>query len=203
VAVSPAKQPAKKTPGKPLAARKPRADAERNRQRLLEAAKASFARSGAATSLEEIAREAGVGIGTLYRHFPTRDALVEQVYRDALDRLSEDAERLAKSHPPVEALRQWMLLFIDYIATKKLMADLLAGMAGGSAALYAQSGPRLRAAIGSLVDRARKSGDIQFKGEPFDLLMAVGGLGYGTPAPGWEARAKQMVDILIAGLKRN
>jgi AcrR family transcriptional regulator len=193
VAVSPAKQPP----------RKPRADAERNRQRLLEAAKASFAKSGAATSLEEIAREAGVGIGTLYRHFPTRDALVEQVYRDALDRLSGDAERLAQAHPPVEALRQWLLLFIDYISTKKLMADLLAGMAGGPAALYAQSGPRLRAAIGNLVDRAKKNGDIQFKGEPFDLLMAVGGLGYGNAAPGWEARAKQMVDILIAGLKRS
>jgi AcrR family transcriptional regulator len=170
--------------------------------RLLEVAKTSFATSGAATSLEEIAREAGVGIGTLYRHFPTRDALVEQVYRDALDRLAEDAERLSKSHPPVEALRQWLLLFIDYISTKKLMADLLAAMAGGPAALYAQSGPKLRAAIGTLVDRAKASGEIAFKGEPFDLLMAVGGLGYGNAAPGWEKRAKQMVDVLIAGLKR-
>jgi AcrR family transcriptional regulator len=92
VAVSPARSPR---------SRKPRADAERNRQRLLEAAKACFAESGAATSLEEIARAAGVGIGTLYRHFPTRDALVEQVYRDALDRLSADADRLMKTHPPV------------------------------------------------------------------------------------------------------
>jgi AcrR family transcriptional regulator len=192
VAVSPVKQPV----------RKPRADGERNRQRLLDAAKACFAKSGAATSLEEIAREADVGIGTLYRHFPTRDALVEQVYRDALDRLAEDAERLSKSYPPVEALRQWMLLFIDYISTKKLMADLLAAMAGGPAALYAQSGPKLRAAIGALVDRAKASGDIQFQGEPFDLLMAVGGLGSGNPAPDWEKRATQMVDILIAGLKR-
>jgi AcrR family transcriptional regulator len=181
--------------------RKPRADAERNRQRLLEAAKASFAKSGAATSLEEIARVAGVGIGTLYRHFPTRDALVEEVYRDALNRLSDDAERLAKSHPPVEALRQWLLLFIDYISTKKLMADLLATLTGGPAALYAASGPRLRAAIGSLVDRAKANGDIQFDGEPFDLLMAVGGLGYGNATPGWEDRARRMADILIAGLQ--
>jgi AcrR family transcriptional regulator len=189
------------SPAKP-AARKPRADAERNRRRLLAAAKVSFAKSGGATSLEEIARAAGVGIGTLYRHFPTRDALVEQVYRDALDRLAEDAGRLSKAHPPVEALRRWMLLFIDYISTKKLMADLLAAMAGGPAALYAQSGPKLRAAIGALVDRAKASGEIEFKGEPFDLLMAVGGLGYGTPIPGWEKRAKQMVDVLIAGLQR-
>jgi AcrR family transcriptional regulator len=182
--------------------RKPRADAERNRQRVLEAAKASFAKSGAATSLEEIARVAGVGIGTLYRHFPTRDALVEQVYRDALDRLSADAERLTQTHPPIEALRQWLLLFIDYISTKKLMADLLATLAGGPAALYAASGPRLKGAIADLVDRAKANGDIQFEGEPFDLLMAVGGLGYGNAAPGWETRARQMVDILIAGLKR-
>jgi hypothetical protein len=82
------------------------------------------------------------------------------------------------------------------------MADLLAAMAGGPAALYAQSGPKLRAAIGALVDRAKASGDIQFQGEPFDLLMAVGGLGSGNPAPDWEKRATQMVDILIAGLKR-
>jgi AcrR family transcriptional regulator len=183
--------------------RKPRADAERNRQLLLEAAKACFTKTGAATSLEEIARTAGVGIGTLYRHFPTREALVEQVYRDALDRLSADAERLSAMHPPVEALRQWLLLFIDYISTKKLMADLLATLAGGAAALYASTGPRLRAAIGSLVERAKANGDIQFEGEPFDLLMAVGGLGYGNATPGWELRARQMVDILITGLTRN
>ena len=193
MAVSPARSPR---------SRKPRADAARNRQRLLEAAKACFAESGAATSLEEIARTAGVGIGTLYRHFPTRDALVEQVYRDALDRLSADADRLMKMHPPVEALRQWLLLFIDYISTKKLMADLLASLAGGPAALYAQSGPRLKSAIAGLVDHAKARGDIRFQGEPFDLLMAVGGLGYGNAAPGWEKRARQMVDILIAGLKR-
>ena len=183
--------------------RKPRSDAARNRQRLLEAAKASFARSGAASSLEEIARAAEVGIGTLYRHFPTRDALVEAVYRDALERLSEDADRLSKAHPPLEALRQWLLLFIDYISTKKLMADLLAGLAGGAAALYATSGPRLESAIRGLVDRAVANGDIRADVEPFDLLRAVGGLGMGNAAPGWEARARQMVDILIAGLKRH
>jgi hypothetical protein len=99
-------------------------------------------------------------------------------------------------------LRQWLLLFIDYISTKKLMADLLASLAGGPAALYAQSGPRLKSAIAGLVDHAKARGDIRFQGEPFDLLMAVGGLGYGNAAPGWEKRARQMVDILIAGLKR-
>jgi AcrR family transcriptional regulator len=191
------------------AGRKPRADGERNRRRLLEAAKASFAKSGAATTLEEVARVAGVGIGTLYRHFPTREALVEQVYRDALDRLSVDAERLMKDAPPVEALRQWLFLFIDYISTKKLMHDLLATLSGGGAALHAAAGtgPRLETAIGSLVKRAQASGDIKEDVVPFDLLLAIGGLsfapGAARAAPGWQARARQMVDILIAGVKRS
>jgi AcrR family transcriptional regulator len=184
-------------------ARKPRADAERNRQRLLDAAKASFAKSGAATSLEEVARTAGVGIGTLYRHFPTRDALVEAVYRDALDRLSADADRLMKDETPIEALRQWLLLFIDYISTKKLMMDLLATLGGDAAALKASTKSRLDAAIVGLVDRAKANGDIQKDVVPIDLLFAIGGLAYVNPATDWESRARKMVDILIAGVKRS
>jgi AcrR family transcriptional regulator len=184
-------------------ARKPRADAERNRQRLLEAAKASFAKSGAATSLEEVARTAGVGIGTLYRHFPTRDALVEHVYRDAQERLFADAERLTKTHPPLEALRQWLLLFVDYIATKKLMADLVATLGAAAATLHASTKSRLEAAINSLVDRAKANGDINPDVVPIDLLFAIGGLAYVSPASDWETRARKMIDILIAGVKRS
>jgi AcrR family transcriptional regulator len=200
VARSPAPKPRFEA-GAP-AVRKLRADAERNRQLLLDAAKASFAKSGAATSLEEVARTAGVGIGTLYRHFPTRDALVEAVYRDALDRLSSDAERLTRDAPPIEALRQWLLLFIDYISTKKLMMDLLATLGGDAAALKASTKSRLEAAIVGLVDRAKASGDIQPDVVPIDLLFAIGGLAYVNPATDWESRARKMVDILIAGVKR-
>ncbi|MDQ7249163.1 TetR/AcrR family transcriptional regulator [Dongia sedimenti] len=189
-------------PGLKPEGRKPRADGERNRQRLLDAAKASFAKSGATTSLEEVARTAGVGIGTLYRHFPTRDALVEHVYRDALERLAVDAERLMKDETPLEALRQWLLLFVDYIATKKLMHDLLATLAGGAAALQAQTKPRLENAITSLVDRAKASGDIKSDVAPFDLLFAIGGLAYMGTGSEWESRGRKMVDILIAGVKR-
>jgi AcrR family transcriptional regulator len=192
------KPPAVKSP----AARKPRADAERNRQRLIEAAKVCFAQSAGATTLEEVAREAGVGIGTLYRHFPTREALVEQVYREALSRLAADAERLAKEQPPVEALRQWLLLFVDYIATKKLMHDLLATVAGGAAALYAQTKSQLESAATTLVERAKESGEIKREVAPFDLLFALAGLAYVGPASDWQPRARQMVDILIAGIKR-
>ena len=200
MARSPAPKPRPKS--EPPVARKPRADAERNRVRLLQAAKASFAKSGAATSLEEVARAAGVGIGTLYRHFPTRDALVEHVYRDALERLAADAERLTRDEAPLEALRQWLLLFVDYIATKKLMHDLLATLGGGAAALQAQTKPRLEGAITSLVDRAKAGGDIKNDVAPLDLLFAIGGLAYMGTGSQWESRGRKMVDILIAGIKR-
>ena len=188
----------------PSKSRKPRADAVRNRQRLLAVAKACFAKSGGATTLEEIARAAGVGIGTLYRHFPTRDALVEQVYRDALERLGEAADHLIETQPPVEALRQWLLLFVDYIATKKLMASLLAALAGGPDALYAASRSTLRTSIAKLVDNAVASGEIRPAAvAPFDLLRAIGALAHANPEPGWETSARQMVDILLAGMRRS
>ena len=106
----------------PGAARKPRADAQRNRDGLLEAAKAAFAEVGPEASLDEIARRARVGIGTLYRHFPTRDAIVEAVYRREVQQLADAAPRLIESLPPAEALRAWMRLFIDYIAAKRVIA---------------------------------------------------------------------------------
>jgi AcrR family transcriptional regulator len=116
----------------PGAVRKPRADARRNRDGLLEAAKATFAEVGAEASLDEIARRAGVGIGTLYRHFPTRDAVVEAVYRREVQQLADAAPRLIESMAPAEALRAWMRLFIDYIAAKKVIAPALkSSVAGG------------------------------------------------------------------------
>ena len=205
MARSPAAKPRSEGKARPEASpagRKPRADAARNRALLLETAKACFARSGGATTLEEVARAAGVGIGTLYRHFPTRDALVEQVYRDALERLAADAERLSKEKPPLEALRQWLFLFVDYIATKKLMHDLIATLGGGAAALQAQTKPRLEGAITALVDRAKATGAIKAEVAPFDLLFAIGGLAYIGTGSDWVPRGRQMADILIAGIKR-
>src|ERR1700749_3521018 len=105
-----------------IAPRKPRTDAQRNRERILEVAKEAFTRSGANTSLDDIAKQAGVGAGTLYRHFPTRDALLEAVYRVEVEKLAAAERELSVKLPPVEALRAWMLLFVDYIATKQLIA---------------------------------------------------------------------------------
>src|ERR1700761_4247480 len=181
--------------------RRPRADAERNRARLLETAKAAFAEKGSAASLDEIARTAGVGAGTLSRHFPTRDALVAAVYRNETEQLVSAADRLAEMQPPVAALREWLLLFVDYIATKHGMSELLNSMVGGTSELYSASTAQMTLAISKLVDRAVASGDIRLDLDPLDLLRALAGvanIGLGSDG---ERAAKRLVDILIAGVR--
>ncbi len=112
--------------------RKPRADAQRNRERILEVAKEVFTRDGATASLDDIARQAGIGPGTLYRHFPTRDTLIEAVYRSEVEKLAAAEQRFAANMPPLEALRAWMLLFIDQVSEKKLIIPAMDTVAGGS-----------------------------------------------------------------------
>ena len=185
----------------PAAVRKPRADAERNRIRLLETAKAAFAKKGSGASLDEIARTAGVGAGTLYRHFPTRDALVAAVYRNETEQLVVAATRLAETHPPVMALREWLLLFVDYIATKHGMSEVLNSIVGGTSDLYSASTAQVKQAMAKLVDRAVASGDIRLDLDPLDLLRALAGvanIGLGLDG---ERAAKNLVDILIAGVR--
>jgi AcrR family transcriptional regulator len=182
-------------------ARKPRADGQRNRERLIEAAKAAFADVGADVSLEEIARRAGVGIGTLYRHFPTRDAIVAAVYRREVQQLAEAAERLLASEPAGKALHQWMRVFVDYIATKKVLASALASMVGGATELYTASGVLISDAMTLLVTRAAAAGDIRADADPADLLRALVGFTYGATGPGWQASALRLIDILMDGLR--
>jgi AcrR family transcriptional regulator len=182
-------------------ARKPRADAERNRLRLLEAAKSAFAAKSPDVSLEEIAQSAGVGIGTLYRHFPNRDALIAAVYRNETEQLAQAARRLAGEKPPVVALREWMLVFIGYIATKQGMYPALNSLAGGTSDLYAVSGKQIRESIGMLIDRAVESGEIRLDMDPLDLLRAVAAVANASAGANWKAAATRLVDILIAGLK--
>ena len=129
------------------ARRKPRTDAQRNRERILEVAKEAFARSGANTSLDDIAKQAGVGAGTLYRHFPTRDALLEAVYRTEVEKLAAAERKLAQDLPPIEALRAWMLLFVDYIATKQIIAPALNTLVGGPSKVYEASRAQITGAI--------------------------------------------------------
>jgi AcrR family transcriptional regulator len=181
------------------ARRRPRADASRNRELLIATAKAMFTEGNLEVRLDEVARRAGLGIGTLYRHFPTRDALIEAIYRADVEALSEAAARFAATLPPVEALRAWMCLFVDYIAAKKLIAPALNAMVGGPDELYARSVDLIKNAIGTLAGRAVAAGDMRPDLDPFDLLRALAGVANVASSPGWEASAKRLVDILIAG----
>ena len=181
------------------AGRKPRSDAQRNRGRILEVAKEAFARSGANTSLDDIAKQAEVGAGTLYRHFPTRDALLEAVYRAEVEKLAAAERELSGKLPPVEALRAWMLLFVDYIAAKQIIASTLNTLVGGPSKVYEGSRAQIQGAIETLVKRAIKSGDIRGDLEPFDLLRALIGVSNVATGPDWQESARRLVDILIKG----
>lgn len=181
------------------APRKPRTDAQRNRDRILEVAKEAFAKSGANASLDDIAKQAGVGPGTLYRHFPTREALIEAVYHTEVDKLAAAERELSGKLPPVEALRAWMLLFVDYIATKQIIAPALNTLVGGPSKLYERSRAQVQGAIQALVNRAIQSGDIRKDLEPFDLLRALVGVSNVASGPDWRQSAKRLVDILITG----
>jgi AcrR family transcriptional regulator len=179
--------------------RKPRTDAQRNRERVLEVAQAAFTRSGADASLDDIAKQAGVGPGTLYRHFPTRDALIEAVYHTEVEKLAAAQRELSANLPPIEALRAWMMLFVDYIATKQIIASALNSVVGGPSRLYDSSRVQVTGAIDALVKTAMKSGDIRKDLEPFDLLRALIGVSNVATGPDWQESARRLVDILIKG----
>jgi AcrR family transcriptional regulator len=181
------------------APRKPRADAQRNRERILEIAKDAFTRSGANISLDGVARQACIGAGTLYRHFPTRDALLEAVYRSEVEKLAAAEGKFAATMPPVEALRAWMLLFVEYIAAKQIIAPALNTLVGGPSKLFEASSSLIKGAINALVQRAVESGDMRPDLDPFDLLRALVGVSNVASGPDWAQSAKRLVEILILG----
>ena len=182
--------------------RKPRTDAQRNRERILEAAKDAFTRYGANASLDDIARQAVVGPGTLYRHFPTRDALIEGVYHSEVEKIAAAGRRLSEEKPPLEALRGWMLLFVDHIAAKLIIVPALNSIVGGASKLYEGSRARINGTIDSLVKRAIKSGDLRKDVEASDLLRAMIGVAHTANDPDWQRSARRLVDILIAGSRQ-
>jgi len=181
--------------------RKPRADAQRNRERLLKAATAVFGAGGAEASLEAVAKRAGVGIGTLYRHFPTREALFEAVYRHEVDQLSELAEQLEHEADPVEALRRWLRSNVEFVATKKGMSAALALAMHNVSDLQAYSFDRLTKAVGALLERAIAAGAIRRDVGPEDLLRALIGMCLLHDQPGWQASVMRMLDVLVDGLR--
>jgi AcrR family transcriptional regulator len=181
------------------AARKPRTDGLSNRARILEVAKEAFTRSGANTSLDDIAKQAGVGAGTLYRHFPTRDELLQAVYRTEVEKLAAAERKFAETLPPVEALRAWLLLFVDYVATKQIIAPALNTLAGGPSKMFEASYAQVWEAVRALVKRAIKSGDIRKDLDPIDLLRALIGVANAAANPDRQQSARRLVDILVIG----
>jgi AcrR family transcriptional regulator len=181
--------------------RKPRADALRNRERVLEAAKTVFSAGGSEASLEAVAREAGVGIGTLYRHFPTREALYEAVYRREVEQLGELAQQLKSEAEPVEALRRWLRANVEFVATKKGMAAALALAAGPPSELSAFSYERLTKAVAVLLAHAVAAGEIRADVGPEDLLRTLVGMCLLHDQPGWQASVIRMLDVLVDGLR--
>jgi AcrR family transcriptional regulator len=182
--------------------RKPRADAVRNRERVLEAAKAVFSAGGPDASLEAVARAAGVGIGTLYRHFPTREALFEAVYRREVQQLADLAEELKQAGKPIDALRHWMRSNVKFVATKKGMSAALALAAYKNSELFSFSFDRLTRAVGGLLDRAIAAGEIRDDISPEDLLRALIGMCYLHDQPGWQTSVLRLVDVFIDGLRK-
>jgi AcrR family transcriptional regulator len=149
--------------------------------------------------MDEIAKGAKIGPGTLYRHFPTRDELLAAVYITEVKKLAEAQKKFSAELPPVEALRAWMLVFIDYIAAKKIIAPALAAMAGGPSHVFRQSNRVMEEAANALATRAVANGDIRPDIDPMDMLRAIYGVASGGSTEDWPAKARRFVDILIQG----
>jgi AcrR family transcriptional regulator len=181
--------------------RKPRADAQRNRERILEAAKREFTRSGANASLEEIAKRAGVGPGTLYRHFATREELLQAVYRSEMEKLAAAEQEFTKQLPPIEAMRAWLFLFVDAIAAKQLIAPAVNTLVGDHKKIFEASYAKVHEAVRALLKRAVKNGDIRKDLDPIALLGALVGVANVATGPDWHQSARKLVDILIAGAR--
>jgi AcrR family transcriptional regulator len=179
-----------------------RADSIRNRERLLEAATHIFSAGGSQASLEAVAREAGVGIGTLYRHFPTREALFEAVYRHEVDHLGDLAEQLASEAEPTEALRKWLHANVRLVATKKGMIAALQEAAQASTELRAYSLKRLTDAIGLLLNRAIAAGELRADVTPDELLRTLLGIFYSQGTNDWQPSALRLVDVFVDGLRK-
>jgi AcrR family transcriptional regulator len=181
-----------------------RADAQRNRDRLLEIAARAFADSTSdaepEVTLERIAKDAGVGIGTLYRHFPTREELVEAAYRSELTRLCDSAAQLLSVQPPQLALRTWMDRFIDYMTTKRGMAEALRAVIASGGNPFAESRERLVVAITRLLDAGIATGSLRTDVRPDDVLAALSGISLVAGEPAKRAQAGRLLDLLVAGL---
>jgi AcrR family transcriptional regulator len=178
-----------------------RADARRNRDALLVVAASHFAEQGVEAPLEEIARRAGVGIGTLYRHFPTRDALIADVYRREVDLLCAGVDELLATLPADEALAEWMRRFVGYVATKRGLAVALKSMVNDNSELFAQSRAHINESMARLVHAAVEAGLVRDDADPEDVLRGMSGFCLFSEQAGWQEQAQRLVTLLVDGLR--
>jgi AcrR family transcriptional regulator len=178
-----------------------RADARRNRDRLLSVAVRAFSQDGPDVTLDAIAKDAGVGIGTLYRHFPTREALIEAAYRSELARLCDAVPDLLQDMPPDEATRAWMDRYIEYMTTKRGMAGALRAVIASGGTPYAQSRDRLTTAITSLLQAGAAAGALRADIEPGDVLASLSGISLAAGEPAQRDQARRLLDLLMDGLR--
>lgn len=184
-----------------LAPRQPRADARRNRDRLQAAAVAEFAERGQECPLEAIAARAGVGIGTLYRHFPNRDALIVAAYQQEVDSLCAAAEDLLAAMPPDEALRAWTARFTDYVATKRAMGDALRSAVASDSPLFADTRRRITQALALLLHAGAAAGLVRADADPDDVMRIISAIWHLPDGPAWRADVTRMLDLVIDGLR--
>jgi AcrR family transcriptional regulator len=178
-----------------------RADARRNRERLLEVAVRAFSEDGPDVTLDAIAKEAGVGIGTLYRHFATREELVEAAYRSELAKLCSTAGELLKTLAPDEALRAWMDGFVDYMTAKRGMADALRALVASGGNPFAHSRAMLTEAIAELLRAGAAADVVRSDASPDDVLLSLSGLSMAATAPEQRAQVGRLLDLLMDGLR--
>ncbi|MEU6590647.1 TetR/AcrR family transcriptional regulator [Streptomyces sp. NPDC046881] len=178
-----------------------RADARRNRERILEAAVRAFSEKGPDVAIDTIAKAAGVGSATLYRHFPTREALVEAAYRNELARVCDSAAKLLAENAPDRAIRLWMDDFIDYLAAKQGMADALRAAVASGADPFAETLDKLGTALGTLLHAGADAGLLRPDIDPFDVGFSLAGVALITSAPDQRERAGRLLDLLLDGLR--
>jgi len=178
-----------------------RADAQRNREKLLSAATAAFAAQGEDVALETVAACAGVGIGTLYRHFPNRDALVVAAYRHEVDALCAAAADLLAGRPADEALRAWTQRFADYVATKRRMGNALRSAAASDSPLFAKTREEIMGALRLLLDAGAASGTLRGDVDPKDFMRVINGIWYLPDGPQWREDVGRMLELVIDGLR--
>ena len=184
-----------------VSARPLRADAQRNREKLLTAATEAFAAEGEDVALETVAARAGVGIGTLYRHFPSRDALIVAAYQQEVDSLCAAAGDLLRSRPADEALSAWAERFADYIATKRAMANALRTAVASDAPLFADTRERILGALRLLLDAGAKAGTLRADADPEDVMRVISAIWYLPSDPQWRDTVGRMLDLVIDGLR--